>query len=190
MLAKSFFSDLTILLGGRKVNIRRIQIVSGGAESAYLVSIDLLREDFPLYRKVVWTWRNPNPGKAIIHEKKAGMVTDVIDVPNIEADYIRLNKLGDVHLRGHLLVVNPSDTTEGDVVVELPVTVTPPPPKVVDVTIDLPGLSRGQGLLIGAGVGGIATAIPAYLLTKKPKYGLLGLLGVIVGGIIGYALSK
>jgi hypothetical protein len=44
--------------------------------------------------------------------------------------------------------------------------------------------------IIGAGLGGIATAIPAYLLTKKPKYALIGLLGALIGAGVGYMTAK
>jgi hypothetical protein len=43
---------------------------------------------------------------------------------------------------------------------------------------------------IGAGLGGVLTAIPAYLITKKPEYALVGLLGALIGAGVGYKTAK
>ena len=43
---------------------------------------------------------------------------------------------------------------------------------------------------IGAGIGALATAVPAYLATRKPEYSLLGILGAAAGGLIGWLTAK
>jgi hypothetical protein len=43
---------------------------------------------------------------------------------------------------------------------------------------------------IGAGVGGILTAVPAYLITKKPEYALVGIVGALIGAGVGYMTAK
>lgn len=39
---------------------------------------------------------------------------------------------------------------------------------------------------IGVGVGAVATAVPAYLFTRKPEYALVGVIGALIGGAAGY----
>jgi hypothetical protein len=43
---------------------------------------------------------------------------------------------------------------------------------------------------IGAGAGGALTAVPAYLITRKPEYALVGIIGALIGAGVGYATAK
>jgi hypothetical protein len=43
---------------------------------------------------------------------------------------------------------------------------------------------------IGAGLGGVLTATPAYLITRKPEYALVGVIGALIGAGVGYATAK
>jgi hypothetical protein len=43
---------------------------------------------------------------------------------------------------------------------------------------------------IGAGLGGALTAVPAYLIAKKPEYALVGVIGALIGAGVGYMTAK
>jgi hypothetical protein len=43
---------------------------------------------------------------------------------------------------------------------------------------------------VGAGLGGVLTAVPAYLIAKRPEYALVGVIGALIGAGVGYVTAK